>query len=48
MIKKYGFFLTAVLLAFGTTIGVIIDCLSKGLMSVANGVGNGLKELGKK
>ena len=29
-------------------IGVIIDALSKGPKSVANGVGNGLQELGKK
>ena len=46
--KKYGFTVTAVFLAFGTVIGVIIDSLTKGLKSVATGVGNGLKELGKK
>ena len=46
--KKYGFTVTAVLLAVGTTIGVILSSLSKGLKSVADGVGNGLKELGGK
>lgn len=46
--KKYGFTITAVLLAVGTTIGVIVSSLSKGLATVANGVGNGLKALGKK
>ena len=46
--KKYGFTVTAVFLAVGTVIGVIIDSLTKGLKSVATGVGNGLKELGKK
>ena len=46
--KKYGFTVTAVFLAVGTVIGVIIDSLTKGLKSVATGVGNGLKEHGKK
>ena len=46
--KKYGFTVTAVFLAVGTVIGVIVDSLTKGLKSVATGVGNGLKELGKK
>ena len=46
--KKYGFTVTAVFLAIGTVIGVIVDSLTKGLKSVATGVGNGLKELGKK
>ena len=46
--KKYGFTVTAVLLAVGTTIGVILSSLSNGLKSVANGVGNGFKALGKK
>ena len=41
--KKYGFTVTAVFLAVGTVIGVIIDSLTKGLKSVATGVGNGLK-----
>jgi len=46
--KKYGFTVTAVLLAVGTTIGVILSSLSSGLKGVSNGVGNGLKTLGKK
>ena len=46
--QKYGFTVTAVFLAVGTVIGVIVDSLTKGLKSVATGVGNGLKELGKK
>ena len=46
--KKYGFTVTAVVLAVGTTIGVIISNLSKGLTNVATGVGNGLKAIGKK
>jgi len=45
--KKYGFTVTAVLLAVGTTIGVVLSSLSNGLKSVANGVGNGFKALGK-
>ena len=35
-------------LAVGTTIGVIVNALSRGLKSVAGGIGNGLKTLGKK
>ena len=46
--KKYGFTVTAVFLAVGTVIGVIVDSLTKGLNTVAAGVGNGLKDLGKK
>ena len=46
--KKYGFTITAVFLAVGTVIGVIVDSLTKGLKTVVTGVGNGLKELGKK
>ena len=46
--KKYGFTTAAVCLAVGTVIGVILDSLTKGLKSVATGVGNGLKDLGKK
>ena len=46
--KKYGFTVAAVFLAVGTVIGVIVDSLTKGLKSVATGVGNGPKELGKK
>ena len=46
--KKYGFTVAAVFLAVGTVIGVIVDSLTKGLKTVATGVGNGLKELAKK
>ena len=46
--KKYGFTVAAVFLAVSTVIGVIVNSLTKGLKSVAAGVGNGLKELGKK
>ena len=46
--RKYGFTVAAVALAVGTTIGVIINALKKGLKTVASGVGNGLKDLGKK
>ena len=46
--KKYGFTVAAVFLTVGTVIGVIVNSLTKGLKSVATGVGNGLKELGKK
>lgn len=46
--KKYGFTVTAVLLAIGTTIGVILSSLSKGLKSVADGFGKGFQALGKK
>ena len=34
IIKKYGFTASAVVLAVGTTIGVIIGALTKGLKSV--------------
>ena len=46
--KKYGFTVTAILLAVGTTIGVVVSSLTKGLKSVAKGVGKGLQALGKK
>ena len=46
--KKYGFTAFAVMSAIGTVIGVIIANLKAGLTKVAKGVGNGLKELGKK
>lgn len=46
--KNYGFTVTAVVLAVGTTIGVIVNSLTKGLKSVAVGIGNGLQTLGKK
>ncbi|PFX32996.1 hypothetical protein AWC38_SpisGene2096 [Stylophora pistillata] len=46
--KKYGFTVSAVVLAVGTMIGVIMSTLTKDLKTVAKGVGNGLKTLGKK
>ena len=46
--KKYGFTAFAVMTAIGTVIGVIVANLKAGLTKVAKGVGNGLKELGKK
>ncbi|XP_048584455.1 uncharacterized protein LOC125567850 [Nematostella vectensis] len=46
--KKYGFTTIAVVTAVGVVIGVIVSNLKKGLTSVAKGVGNGLKTIGKK
>ena len=46
--KKYGLTVFGVLAAVGTVIGVIVSNLKAGLTNVAKGVGNGLKELGKK
>lgn len=46
--KKYGFTVVGVVAAVETTLGVILTNLKNGLTSVAKGVGNGLKELGKK
>ena len=46
--KKYGFTAIAVSTAIATVIGVIVSNLKAGLTKVAKGVGNGLKELGKK
>ena len=46
--KKHGFTAIAVATAVGTVIGVIVSNLKAGLTQVAKGVGNGLKELGKK
>ena len=46
--KKDGFTVAAVLLALGAVIGVIVNSLSKGLKSVAKGVGNGLKRNSEK
>ena len=45
---KYGFTVTVVVLVVGTIIGVIVHSLTRGLQSVASGVGDGLKTLGKK
>ena len=46
--KKHGFTVIAVATAIATVIGVIVSNLKAGLTKVAKGVGNGLKELGKK
>ena len=46
--KKHGFTVVAVITAIGVVIGVIVSNLKAGLTKVANGVGNGLKELGAK
>ena len=46
--KKHGFTVIAVATAVATVIGVIVSNLKAGLTKVAKGVGNGLKELGKK
>ena len=46
--KKYGLTVFGVLAAVGTVIGVIVSNLKAGLTNVEKGVGNGLKELGKK
>ena len=46
--KKHGFTVIAVTTAIATVIGVIVSNLKAGLTKVAKGVGNGLKELGKK
>ena len=46
--KKYAFTAIAVATAIATLIGVIVSNLKAGLTKVAKGVGNGLKELGKK
>ena len=46
--KKYGFTVSAVVLAVGKMIRVIVSALSKGLTSVVEGVGNGFKTLRSK
>ena len=46
--KKHGFTVVSVVTAIGVVIGVIVSNLKAGLTKVAKGVGNGLKELGKK
>uniref|UniRef100_A0A6P8IUH9 Uncharacterized protein LOC116304933 n=1 Tax=Actinia tenebrosa TaxID=6105 RepID=A0A6P8IUH9_ACTTE len=48
IIKRHGLTVTGIALAVGTIIGVIINSLKAGLTSVAKGVGNGLKTIGKK
>ena len=46
--KKYGVTVLGVLAAVGTVIGVIISNLRAGLTDLAKGVGDGLKDVGKK
>ena len=46
--RKYGFTVSAVVLAVGTTIGVIVSALKNDLKSVVKGVGNCFKTLGKR
>ena len=46
--KKYGLTVFGVLAAVGTVIGVIVSNLKAGLTNVAKGVGDGLKDIGKK
>ena len=48
ILKKYGFTVTAVVLAVRTRIGAMVNSLTKGLKSVATGFGSGLQTLGKK
>ena len=45
---KYGFTVSAVVLAVGTTIEVIVSALIRSLKSVAKGFENGFKTLGSK
>ena len=46
--KKYGVTVVGVFLATSAIITAIVEILSRRLGQVANGVGNGLKALGKK
>ena len=46
--KKHGFTAIAVATAISVVIGVIVSNLKAGLTKVAKGIGNGMKELGKK
>ena len=46
--KKHGFTVISVATAIAVVIGVIVSNLKAGLTKVAKGVGNGLKDLGKK
>ena len=48
ILKKYGVGVLGVLVAGGTVIGVILGALQRGLAGVAQGVGRGLKAIGKK
>jgi len=46
--KKYGFHVAGILVAGGAVIGSIIAAINVKLASVARGVRNGLKAIGKK
>ena len=48
ILKRYGFTLTAIVLMLGTTIGVMVSELSKGLNSVANWCGKWTQRSRKK
>lgn len=46
--KKHGFTAVAVITAINVVIGVIVFNLKKGLTTLGKGLGNGLKDIGKK
>ena len=46
--KKHGFTAVAVITAVSVVIGAIISNLKKGLTALEKGLGNGLKDIGKK
>ena len=46
--KKYGFTVFVVVSAVALVIGVIVSNLKKGLTSLGKGVGDALKNIGKK
>ena len=48
MYKKCGFTVSVAILAIGIRTGVILSALTRGLKSVAKGVGDGLKTLRSK
>jgi len=45
--KKYGVTVTAIFLAAGVTIGVVIGSITNALKSTGQALGNGLKDIGK-
>ena len=46
--KKYGFTVTAIVLAAGVTIGAVVGAISNALKAPGKGLANGLKEIGRK
>ena len=46
--RKHGFTAVAVITAVSVVIGAIISNLKKGLTTLGKGLGNGLKDIGKK